>query len=63
MDDRDFMFVRECPQLKPLLDKLLRRYKVHGYDDIYVVIDVIYRAGVSSGVDRALTELGLKVRK
>lgn len=63
MDDHDFMFVRECPQLKPLLDKLLKRYKVHGYDDIYVMIEVIYRAGVSNGVDKALTELGLKVRR
>lgn len=63
MNDQDFRFVRECLELKPLLEKLLKRYKIHGYDDIYVAIEVVYRAGLTRGVDQALTSLGLKGRE
>lgn len=49
MDRNDFMFIKDFPHMEPLVRKLLKRYAAFHYDDIWVVIDIIYRCGYGLG--------------
>lgn len=62
MIDRDFAFLKECPELKPLLDRLLKRYKLHGYDDVYVLIDMIFRLGMARGAEKAVLKVAEQLK-
>lgn len=59
MDERDYSFVRDCPELVKLVDGLLSPSLNGSRQEVFLIVETTFRAGVANGIAKALKELGL----
>lgn len=54
MDERGFSFVRECPELKNLIDRTLKNADGDLKALVYALVEITWRKGTVNGIYRAL---------